>query len=121
MTDSVIGFNDINNQIDLGIGVFKIDIVGGWKIELNDFYLTLENLKSKEIITPNKIPFWRIQSYIRGKRAKRVFTFQNTKHATYKVNFYNVDSLKVKKSNLIISSLFSSYLSNKDLSLHIYR
>ncbi|MFT6112314.1 MAG: hypothetical protein ACJAXV_001102 [Bacteroidia bacterium] len=103
-------------------GKYHINIVGGWGITLNGFSMELENLASFTITIPRR-SFWPVQSFWKGSRAKRVFSFEITESGEYRLTFKNSDKLEVRHSNLrtLMHRLFAEPVENKNLAILLKR
>ncbi len=115
----LININSIGEQIDLKAGKYRIDILGGWGVKLGDFFILIKNIETQDVIKCKRT-FLPVQSFVFRKRAKRIFIINVPKSARYEVVFKNQESLKVKRSNLPISSMFANPLPNKELEIYFY-
>jgi len=114
-----ININSIGEQIDLKAGKYRIDILGGWGVKLGEFSVLIKDIDTQEMIKCKRT-FLPVQSFAFGKRAKRIFVISVPKSARYEVVFKNQESLKVKHSNLPISSLRTNPLSNEGLEIYFH-
>jgi len=114
-----ININSIGEQIDLEVGKYRIDILGGWGVKLGEFSISIKDIETQDVIKCERT-FLPIQSFVFGKRAKRIFIIDVPKSARYEVMFENSKSIKVKRSNLPISSMFTNPLSNEELEIYFY-
>lgn len=117
--NSPIKITEENVSLPLKEGSYYIDILGGWKIELNYFSISLIDSKTKHELETNRIGI-RVQSYKFGNKSKRIYKFKVDKAGEYRLIFRNIDSLKVKESNLFISSLFMKHKDVEELMIYIY-
>ncbi|SDY08488.1 hypothetical protein SAMN05444411_1215 [Lutibacter oricola] len=102
--------------IELSMGSYDILIIGGWSVSLGKFSFNLKNLKNEKTIQP-KITKWRIQSYFKGKRAKKIFSIDIMNGGKHKIEFKNQDDLVLKKSNLIITRIFEKQIPNETIKI----
>lgn len=114
----LININSQNEEINLEAGTYRIFLLGGFGISLNNFSISLINIKSKEIIESKKA-FWRVQTYVNGKRAKKINIININNSGQYKIVFNNPKSLKVKKSNLRLNYFSNETLSSENLEIII--
>ncbi|MFY7669620.1 hypothetical protein ACOSP6_00895 [Tenacibaculum sp. MEBiC06402] len=115
-----IRIHDSNQAIILSVGIYNIDLLGGWSVSLGNFSISLTSKKSKEVIIP-KVVNWRIQSYEFGKRAKRIMTLEIREPGVYFIEFKNPKDLKVRRSNLFLMKLFENEIPNDELNIWIDR
>lgn len=66
-----ININDKNAETNLFAGKYRIYIIGGWGVKIEDFKVLLKNMETDEIIESRK-SFFPVQTYAFGKRAKRI-------------------------------------------------
>lgn len=104
-----INILDSGKEIELHQRTYKISIIGGWSVKLNNFKMYFKEVDSDKIIEP-KLLRWRIQSHKHGQRIKRIGTIYIPKYTKCTIHFTNPDSLQVKQSNLIITSIFQNYI-----------
>jgi len=114
----IININSKNEEINLGVGTYKIFLIGGFGITLNNFSISLINEKTNEKIESNKA-FWPVQTYINGRRAKNILTININNSGQYKIVFNNPESIKVKKSNLKFNFFSNENILNENLELII--
>lgn len=115
-----IRIHDSNQAIVLSVGIYSIDLLGGWSVSLGNFSISLTNKKSKEVIIP-KVTNWRIQSYEFGKRAKKIMTLEIREPGVHFIEFKNPKDLKVRRSNLFLMKLFENEIPNDELNIWIDR
>ncbi|SNR14185.1 hypothetical protein [Tenacibaculum jejuense] len=113
-----IRIHDSNQAIALSVGVYSINVLGGWSVFLGNFSILLINKKGREVIIP-KVTNWRIQSYELGERAKRIMTFEIKEPGVYFIEFKNPKDLKVRRSNLFLMKLFENEIPNNELNIWI--
>jgi len=113
-----INILDKKLQLELPVGIYSLKVLGGWKVIPNRFSVILREVNGDIVIQPKEI-FWKIQSFAFGKRAKRIASIEIPKSATYEIEFINPSDLKVKKSNLLISSCFQGYLPSNEIQICI--
>jgi hypothetical protein len=111
---AIVSIDNNDTQIELKARKYKILLLGGWGVTLGNFSISFRHIKTGEIIECRKtlLP---VQSYNGGIRAKRIFSITIDTAGTYAVEFTNQHTLKVKKSNLFITSLFEDFIPTKDL------
>jgi len=117
--EHIISIHNSGQEISLEIGKYKIDVLGGWGVELGQFSISFRNNHSGRIINCKR-SFWPVQSFAFNKRAKRVFIANIVEQGTYKVEFKNSRTLKVKKTNLFVAGLFQEPIPNEEISVYIY-
>ncbi len=114
----IININSQNEEINLEAGTYKIFLLGGFGITLNNFSISLINNKTNEKIESKKA-FWPVQTYVNGKRAKKILTLNINNSGQYKIVFNNPQSIKVKKSNLKFNFFSDENLLNENLEIII--
>jgi hypothetical protein len=115
----VINIHSRGQEINLTSGKYNVDILGGWGIDLGQFAGMLINRQSAEVITCKRT-FWRVQSFAFKKRAKRIFSIDISQDGTYKVEFMNSKTLRVKEYNLFITSFFEEPVPNEKIDVYIH-
>lgn len=113
-----ININEIGSEIYLKVGRYEIYILGGYGVKLNQFTISIRNKESKKLIDCEKA-FWRIQKHKFSKRAIRFFVVDVSIEGNYEIIFKNPKSLKLKTSNLPISSLFDAPLSTDNIEVYL--
>ena len=98
---------------------YKVDILGGWNVNLGQFKLKLHNQKTGTIIEPEGTTLWPVQSIIKSRRAKRIFRFSILEPGSYELEISNPETISVKPSNLWITSNFQAAVPNEQLDLAI--
>ena len=114
-----ININSTDVQIDLEKGKYRIDILGGWGVTLENFSIAIKDTETQHVINCEKT-IWKVQSFAFRKRAKRIFVVQVPRSAKYEIIFEQSESIKVKASNLYFSSFFKKPLPNKDLEIYFH-
>jgi hypothetical protein len=114
----IININSKNQEINLKVGTYKIFLLGGFGITLNNFSISLINNKSNEKIESKKA-FWPVQTFVNGKRAKKILTININNSGQYKIVFNNPESIIVKKSNLKFNIFSNETLLNENLEIII--
>lgn len=114
----IININSKNQEINLEVGTYKIFLLGGFGITLNNFSISLISIKTNEKIESKKA-FWPVQTYVNGKRAKKILTININNSGQYKVVFNNPESIIVKKSNLKFNIFSNETLLNENLEIII--
>lgn len=104
---NLVNITSKGKTISLEARRYRIYILGGWGISLGDFSISLEQKETKRIIICERA-FWPVQAFALGKRARRIFVLDIKESSLYEVIFGNSEDLKVKRSNLPISSSFGS-------------
>jgi hypothetical protein len=115
-----VNIHTSDTQLQLDAGKYKIDILGGWGIDLGDFSITLKHIESQKVFVCKHV-FWPIQSYAFGKKAKRVFSLKLTESGVFTVEFLNPESLVVKESNLLITSRLMQPIDNQKIEAYIHK
>ncbi|CAL2076336.1 hypothetical protein [Tenacibaculum sp. 190524A05c] len=115
-----INIHDMNKAIVLSVGIYSINVLGGWSVSLGNFSILLTHKGSRKVIIP-KVTDWRIQSYEFGERAKRIMTIEIRNSGVYFIEFKNQMDLKVRRSNLFFMKLFEKEIPNKKLNIWIDR
>jgi hypothetical protein len=106
-------------EINLEIGKYKIDVLGGWGVQPGQFSISFIHVHSGEIINCKR-PLWPVQSFAFDRRVKRIFITSILEAGIYRIEFLNPETLKVKHTNLFFSSFFESPMPNEEISVHIY-
>lgn len=107
-----------NQQMDLSVGIYRVYVLGGWKVILNNFSVVLREVNGEAVIKPN-LTYWKIQTFAFGKRSKQIASFEVVKSGTYEIEFLNPSGLKVRRSNLMITNWFQSFLPTSDIQIYI--
>ena len=115
----VINIRNSGQEVDLEIGKYKIDVLGGWGVNLGQFSISFIHKKSGQIINCKRSSL-QIQTLEFGKRAKRIFSVEIVERGTYKIEFENAEALQVKETNLFFIGLFQSPISNDRISILIH-
>ena len=87
-------------------------------MNLYQFSISLKNIATDESIKCKKA-FWPVQAYAFGKRAKRILIVDIPEEGRYEVLFDNPETLKIKHSNLPISSMFRKPLATDKIEILI--
>jgi hypothetical protein len=114
----IININSKNQEINLEVGTYKIFLLGGFGITLNNFSISLISIKTNEKIESKKA-IWPVQTYVNGKRAKKILTININHSGQYKIVFNNPESIIVKKSNLKFNIFSNETLLNENLEIVI--
>lgn len=109
-----------DQDIFLEEGRYRVNIIGGWGVKLNGFSIELEHLDRALLVIASR-SFWPVQSFWKGRRAKRVFTFEIKEKGNYEFRFINSNNLLVRHSNLrtLMQRIFDDPIENKNLSVVI--
>jgi hypothetical protein len=113
-----INIIDNNKQIELSPGAHHLNILGGWNVNTGNFSIILRELGGDIKIKSKDIP-WRIQSFSFGKRVKKIASVEVPKKAIYEIEFLNATEVKVKKSNLIMLSVFQKNIPTNKIQIYI--
>lgn len=113
-----ININSEKEIIDLNASRYRIYALGGFGVNLGRFSMSLKNIETNEIVKCEKA-FWPVQAHAFGKRAKRILIVDIPKEGRYEVLFVNPETLRVKHSNLPISSMFRKPLANDQIDILI--
>ncbi|MDT8413091.1 MAG: hypothetical protein RQ875_11545 [Vicingaceae bacterium] len=98
----LININNKQEEIELKARRYRIYVLGGIFVNLGEFSISFKHKETNEITECQKA-FWPVQTYAFGKKAKRIFIVDIPKEGQFEVIFNNPETLKVNKSNLIIS------------------
>jgi hypothetical protein len=93
--------------------------LGGWGVKLGQFSISFKNNQSGQPINCKR-SFLTVQSLAFDKRAKRIFSVDVLERGTYKVEFMNAETLKVKDTNLYFIGLFQDPIPNDEISVYIH-
>jgi len=120
--ENEIELRDKTKIYELEKGQYKIYILGGWYVKLSEFKIDLINKTTKRKVEIEE-RFLKEQSYINGKRAKQIWTFQIDREGIYAFTLSNANSIVVKRSNLEISNfiLRRPEIRNEKLKLRIVK
>ncbi len=102
---NLINITSKGKKVSLEACRYRIYILGGWGISLGDFSITLELTNTNRRIKCKRA-FWPVQAFAYGKRARRIFILDVQEPGEYEVVFGNSETIKVKRSNLPISSMY---------------
>lgn len=114
----VLKLKDNGTKLNLETGKYQIDVLGGWFVRINDFRISVTNVETGKTIEAEKthLP---IQSYKKGKRAKRIMNFSISDKGIYNVHFENSESLTVMKSNLLFTRFIFTPIDNEKIEIII--
>ena len=112
----IVNIYDSNKIIELSYGSYDVLILGGWGVNLGKFSFKLKNLSNEKTVQPN-ITKWRIQSYFRGQRAKKIFSIDIMQGGKHKIEFENQNNIDLKKSNIIFLRFFEKQLPNSSIEI----
>ncbi len=114
-----ININSKGEQLDLTPGKYQIDILGGWGIRLGNFSVSFKHNDTQQVIHCERslLP---VQSFILNTRARRVFILKVEEAGRYTIEFANVETLKVRPSNLFFRSLFEEPIHNEKIQIYIH-
>lgn len=113
-----ININSKGEEISLFARKYKIYVLGGWGVELGNFSILFKDKKTHEMIKCKRA-IYPVQAFLNGKRAKRILVVDSPKQSNFEVIFENPESLKIKRSNLLISSFFTKPISNEKIEVLI--
>ena len=113
-----ININSKGEEINLIARKYRIYLLGGWGVNLGNFLISFKDKKTGEI-TKSKRAIYPVQAFSYRKRAKRILNVNITKQSNYEVIFENPESLKLKRSNLFLSNLFTKPISNEQIEILI--
>lgn len=113
-----ININSKGEIVDLKAAKYKIYSLGGFGVNLNQFSISLKHTETSESIKC-KQAFWPVQAFAFGKRAKRILIVDIPKEGRYEVLFHNPETLRIKHSNLPISSMFGRPLATDKIEILI--
>ena len=100
---SIILTNELK-AVQLENKKYSVYVIGGWSVDLGEFSLAFKDIRSQKIATCSKVKI-PLQTYYNGCRAKRILTVKIPSKSTYKVLMEYHSSLKVKTSNLYLTSI----------------
>jgi hypothetical protein len=115
----VINIHNNGQEIDLESGKYKIDVLGGWGVDLGLFSISFRHGQSGQTINCKR-SFWPVQSLAFDKRAKRIFTVDIVEPGVYKIEFTNAETLRLKETNLFFMGLFQNPIPNDQISIFIH-
>lgn len=118
MMTSPINIHNSGQTIHLLTGIYSINVLGGWGVEVGNFTFLLRNAKTNEIIEP-KGTIWRVQSWEFNKRAKKIMSIDIPRQGEYIIEFKNQNSLKVRWSSLFLIQLLHSPIPNENIEICI--
>jgi len=113
-----ININSKGEEINLSVKEYRIYLLGGWGVDFGMFSITFKDKKTGETIKCQRATY-PVQAFSNRKKAKRIFKVNIPKQSNYEVIFTHPSSLKVRKSNLFISSLFTNPISNEGIEILI--
>jgi hypothetical protein len=115
----VINIHHTGHQIDLEIGIYKVDVLGGWGVKLGRFSISLKHINTGQVVVCKK-SFWPVQSFAFGKRAKRIFVVPIVQPGTYEIAFQHPTTLELTETNLFFTRFFQDPLPNHKISVYIH-
>ncbi len=120
-----IKINSQKELIDLKASRYRVYVLGGFGVKLGQFSISLKHMESGEVVKCEKA-FWPVQVslvldqvYAFGKRAKRILKVDILKEGQYEVLFGFPETLRIKRSNLLFSSLFAKPLTTENIEILI--
>ena len=113
-----ININNVREEIYLKACRYRIYVLGGFWVNLGQFSISFKHKETSEI-TKCKKAFWPVQAYAFGRRAKRIFIVDIPKEGQFEILFNNPETLRVKHSNLPISSFFRKSLTSDQIDILI--
>ena len=113
-----ININSEKEIINLKASRYRIYALGGFGVKLGRFSISLKNIETNEIVKCEKA-FWPVQAFAFGKRAKRILIADIPKDGQYELLFNNPKTLKIKHTNLPISSLFTKPMGTENIEILI--
>jgi hypothetical protein len=117
--EPVINIHNNGHEIDLKIGKYKIDVLGGWGVKFGQFSISLKHNLTGQMVDCER-SFWPVQSFAFGKRARRILIARVIKSGTYKVEFKQPTTLEIKETNLVFGGLFQEPIPNEKISIYIH-
>ncbi len=117
--EQVINIHNKGIEIEFEVGKYKIDVLGGWGVNLGQFSIALKHKLNGQMAECER-SFWRIQSVVHGKRAKRIFEVQISLPGIYELAFSEPTTLQVKETNLFFSRLLQKPLPNETICIYIH-
>jgi hypothetical protein len=117
--EQVLNIHDRGREVDFEIGKYKIDVLGGWGVKLGQFSISLKHRITGQIVDCER-SFWPVQSFVFGKKAKRIFVARITEPGTYEIEFRHPTTLEIKETNLFFTRLFQEALPNDKISIYIH-
>ena len=115
----IIKIHNSGQEIDLEIGKYNIDVLGGWGVQLGQFSVSFRHKQSGQTIACKR-SLWPVQTLSFDRRAKRVFRVDIVEKGIYKVEFANAETLQVKETNLFFTALFQDPIPNNKISIFIH-
>jgi len=115
----VINIHSTEQEINLEIGKHKVDVLGGWGVDLGQFSISFIHSVTGQKVNCKKT-IWPIQSFAFDKRANRIFIANILESGIYRIEFRQPETLKVKEANLFFSGLFQKPISNDKISIYIH-
>lgn len=113
-----ININSKGEIVNLKASRYRIYAIGGFGANLNQFSISLKHTETSTSIICKKA-FWPVQAFAFGKRAKRILIVDIPKEGNYEVLFDNPETLRIKHSNLPVSSMFRKPLTNDQIEILI--
>lgn len=113
-----ININSKGEIVDLKASRYRIYLLGGFGVNLNRFSISLKHTETSESIKC-KQAFWPVQAFAFGKRATRILIVDIPKEGRYEILFDNPETIKLKQSNLPISSMFRKPLATDKIEILI--
>jgi hypothetical protein len=117
--EQVISIHNGGYEIDLEVGKYKIDVLGGWGVKLAQFSISLKHNRTGQIVDCER-SFWPVRSFAFGQRAKRIFIAHIVEPGTYKIEFRHAKTLEIKETNLFFTGLFKEPLPNEKIYIYIH-
>lgn len=116
----VLNIHSKGEQIELEAGEYKIDVLGGWRVNLGEFSIAFKHNQSQQVVECHKA-FWPIQTFKFDKRAKRIFLVKIRAAGSYTIKFNNPETIELKEKNLFFSSRFDNAVPSHKISIYIHQ
>lgn len=115
----IVNINEHNKQVELIAGGYKIDVLGGFGVEMGQFEIKFKHIPSEQVFTSTRVR-WPIQGYKFNKRSKRILSVELDLSGLYEIQFIKPETLGLRESNAFLFSWFNETVPNKVISVYIH-
>ncbi|NQX76388.1 hypothetical protein [Gilvibacter sp.] len=111
-----INIHDSGTIVKIQPGIYKVYALGGWKVRLGAFSMSLIDQTTGNEITSKQVKFG-LQDRRHGVKAKQIATISVPEWHEYEIRFINPEDVQVYHSPLF-PGLFDKPLDNKQLEVN---
>ncbi|SHK81124.1 hypothetical protein SAMN04488007_3898 [Maribacter aquivivus] len=112
-----INIHNKGEVVILTVGDCKVDIIGGFYVQLGDFLIMLKNLKTLEIKKFRRVCIKVKSWHLFNQRSIRIFNIDIMEPGEYLIEFIKPEQVLIKRSRLPILNLLKEPINNKNLEI----